>query len=86
MKEKYSVLNFYRRRLLVSIEGFRIERLVQKAFERGIAIRSLRIVSETRAEGWIAGADLKELSQDWSVQQSKRSPFSMRFRRTSTMK
>ena len=61
MKEKYSVLNFYRRRLLVSIEGFRIERLVQKAFERGIAIRSLRIVSETRAEGWIAGADLKEL-------------------------
>ena len=61
MKEKYSVLNFYRRSLLVSIEGFRIERLVQKAFERGIAIRSLRIVSETRAEGWIAGADLKEL-------------------------
>lgn len=47
--------------MLVRIEGFRIERLLQKAFENGIVIRSLRIISDTRAEGWIAGDELKKL-------------------------
>ena len=61
MKARCSELNFYRYRLLVRIEGFRIERLMQKAFERGITIRSLRVLSDTCAEGWIAADDLKAL-------------------------
>ena len=47
--------------MLVRIEGFRIERLLTKAFEKGIVIRSVRILSDTAAEGWIAGADLKKI-------------------------
>lgn len=61
MRETSGRWNFYRRRMLVRIEGFRIERLLQKAFENGIVIRSLRIISDTRAEGWIAGDELKKL-------------------------
>lgn len=61
MKARCSELNFYRYRLLVRIEGFRIERLLQKAFEGGIALRSLRMISDTCAEGWIAADDLKSL-------------------------
>ena len=47
--------------MLIRIEGFRIERLLTKAFENGIVIRSVRILSDTAAEGWIAGADLKKI-------------------------
>ena len=61
MKAKCTELSFYRHRLLVRVEGFRIERLVQKAFEKGIVIRSFRMVSDTCAEGWIAADDLKTL-------------------------
>ena len=61
MKAKCTELSFYRHRLLVRVEGFRIERLVQKAFEKGIVIRSFRMVSDTCAEGWIAADDLKNL-------------------------
>lgn len=61
MKETSGRWNFYRARTQIKIEGFRIEKLLQKALENKIAIRSVRIVSEITAEGWIAGADLKKL-------------------------
>ena len=61
MKGKCSELNFYRYRLLVRIEGFKIERLLQQALDRGITLRSLRMLSDTCAEGWIAAEDLKAL-------------------------
>ena len=61
MKEKYSELSFYRYRLLIRIEGFRIERLIDKAFKEGIIIRSLRMISDTCGEGWVAADDLKKL-------------------------
>ncbi len=59
MKAKYGEWNFYRYRVLVRIEGFRIERLLSKAFDYGIKIKSLKIVSDTEAVGWIAKSDLK---------------------------
>ncbi len=63
MREKLKRLNFYSRRLHVRIEGFQLERLVDKAARKGILIRDIRIISDTEAEIRISWQDLKTLKK-----------------------
>lgn len=61
MKGKSAVWSFYSYRVCIRIEGFRIDRLINKVHQNGIALRELRIISDTEAEGWIARQDLGQL-------------------------
>ena len=61
MREQSAAWSFYSHRLCVRIEGFRADRLLNRACEAGIKIHDLKILSDTEAEGWIAAADLKKL-------------------------
>ncbi|MCI8348729.1 MAG: hypothetical protein HFE74_04725 [Firmicutes bacterium] len=61
MKVKYRELNFSAHRVKVKIEGFRIDRLIDKAMKRGLDIRNIKMVSSIQAVCWMTPADVKEL-------------------------
>lgn len=63
MKEEYKVLNFYRHRIQISIEGFRTDKLLSAAFAKDIALKNVRPVSETKVTLWISHQDLKPLKK-----------------------
>ncbi len=63
MQEKSEKLNFYSRRLRVRIEGFQLDRLVDKAVRKGILMRDIRVLSETEAEARISRKNLKTLKK-----------------------
>lgn len=63
MKVKYEALNFYSHRMLVRIEGFRIEKFLSEAADRGIVMRGMKVLSDTEVEGWVAAADVKTLKK-----------------------
>ena len=63
MKVRSEVLNFYNCRLKVRIEGFRTDRLLNEACSAGLTIRQVYILSDIKAEGWIASSDLPVLKK-----------------------
>jgi len=56
-------LNFSVHRVKIKIEGFRIDRLLDKAMKNGLDIRNIRIVSPLQAVCWIADSDLARLKK-----------------------
>lgn len=59
--EKYSELSFFKERVHIRIEGFRIDRLIDKAFRNGINMKSVQLKSETELVCWISAEELKQL-------------------------
>ena len=61
MAGKYSELSFCSHRVLIRIEGFRLNRVVTQAMKAGIQLKHIRMVSETEMVCWISAGDLKLL-------------------------
>ena len=61
MKEPYRELNFSVHRVKIKIEGFRIDKLFNKALEKGLDLRNIRVISEMEAECWLTAYDLEIL-------------------------
>ena len=61
MAGKYSELSFCSHRVLIRIEGFRLNRVVTQAMKAGIQLKQIRMVSETEMVCWISAGDLKLL-------------------------
>ncbi len=61
MAGKYSELSFCSHRVLIRIEGFRLNRVVTQAMKAGIQLKQIRMVSETEMVCWISAEDLKLL-------------------------
>lgn len=61
MAGKYSELSFCSHRVLIRIEGFRLNRVVTQAMKAGIQLKHIRMVSETEMICWISAEDLKLL-------------------------
>lgn len=61
MKAEYRELNFSAHRVRIKIEGFRIDRLLDRAMKRGLDIRNIRIVSPIEAVCWTTPQDLEKL-------------------------
>ena len=61
MKEKYRELSFYSHRVQIRVEGFKLDRLLDKAMKAGLDLKSVRICSNTEILCWISPADLKIL-------------------------
>ena len=59
MAGKYSELSFCSHRVLIRIEGFRLNRVVTQAMKAGIQLKQIRMVSETEMVCWISAGDLK---------------------------
>lgn len=63
MRERCKELNFYRCRLLLRIEGFKADKLINMAFRKGIFMRRICVLSETEITVWIVASDLKKLKK-----------------------
>ena len=63
MRDGLKELSFYRHRVHVRIEGFRTDKLIDRAFRKGIALKNVRIISETEAEAQLAAKELKTLKK-----------------------
>ncbi|MBR5230378.1 MAG: sporulation protein YqfD [Firmicutes bacterium] len=63
MKGQYGEWNFYRYRVKVRIEGFKVERLLTEASSAGILMKNIRRISDAETEGWIAERDYKRLKK-----------------------
>ena len=50
MKARYRELNFSAHRIKIKIEGFRIDRLLDKAMKKGLDLRNIRIISSLQAD------------------------------------
>ena len=61
MRERYRELSFYSHRVEVRIEGFRLERLLDKAMKEGLNVKAVRIHSDTEMTCVVSPADLKAL-------------------------
>lgn len=63
MRDGLKELSFYRHRVHIRIEGFRTDKLIDRAFRKGIALKNVRIISETEAEAQLAAKELKTLKK-----------------------
>lgn len=54
-------MNFSAHRVEIKIEGFRIDRLLDKAMKGGLDLRSVRMISDIEARCWVTFCDLKKL-------------------------
>ena len=61
MKEPYRELNFSVHRVKIKIEGFRIDKLFNRALEKGLDLRNIRVISEMEAECWLTAYELEIL-------------------------
>lgn len=61
MGERYRELNFYKDRVQVRIEGFRLNLLLDRAMKAGLNPKSIRMVSDTELTCWVSRRDLKTL-------------------------
>lgn len=59
MREGCGKLSFYKHRIHIKIEGFRTDKLIDKAFRSGIVLENLRVISDTEVRAEIAGDELK---------------------------
>ena len=67
MRDEYKTLNFYRHRVQISIEGFRVDKLLSAAFQRGITIKNVRIISDTEMIAWTSYVDYKKLKKRMTI-------------------
>lgn len=58
---KYSELSFFKERVQIRIEGFRIDHLLDKSFRNGIHMKAVQVKSETELVCWISAEELKHL-------------------------
>lgn len=63
MKEPYRELNFSAHRVKIRIEGFRTDKLLDKALRKGLDLRNIRFISETETECWITAYELETLKK-----------------------
>lgn len=56
-------MNFYAHRVEIRIEGFRIDKLLNKALAHGMDIRSFKMLSDLEACCWISPDELKKLKK-----------------------
>ncbi|MGN1414913.1 MAG: sporulation protein YqfD [Anaerovoracaceae bacterium] len=63
MGEPSRRLSFYSHRIFVKIEGFRLDRLLDRAMKAGLELRSVRMKGETELTCWISRADLRKLQK-----------------------
>ncbi|MGN1143786.1 MAG: sporulation protein YqfD, partial [Anaerovoracaceae bacterium] len=63
MGEPSRRLSFYSHRIFVKIEGFRLDRLLDRAMKAGLDLKSVRMKSETELTCWISRADLRKLQK-----------------------
>jgi len=63
LRERCKELNFYRCRLQLRIEGFKVDKLLNMAFRKGIFMRQICVLSETEITVWIAASDLRKLKK-----------------------
>lgn len=63
MREKYRKLSFYSHSVHIKIEGFRTDKLLDKAFRSGIILKDVRTLSDTEIEARIAEDELKALKK-----------------------
>lgn len=63
LREGCGKLSFYKHRIHIKIEGFRTDKLIDKAFRSGIVLENVRVVSDTEVRAEIAGDELKALKK-----------------------
>ena len=63
MGEPSRRLSFYSHRIFVKIEGFRLDRLLDRAMKAGLDLKSVRMKSETELTCWISRTDLRKLQK-----------------------
>lgn len=63
MKDRFKELSFYGHSVKIRIEGFRTDRLIDKAARKGITLRELRLISDTELEAVIAASDFAALKK-----------------------
>lgn len=63
MKDVLKELNFCKHRIRIRIEGFRTDKLIDRAFCKGISFKELRVISDTELVAWIAADDLHTLKK-----------------------
>lgn len=63
MKARYRELSFSAHRVRIRIEGLRIEKLLDQAHQRGLDLRSVRLISAIEAECHITPEDLRILKK-----------------------
>lgn len=63
MREKYRELSYHGDRRYIRIEGFRLDRLLNRAMAANIELKQVRTRSETELTCWISTADLKKLQK-----------------------
>ena len=61
MKEKYRELSFFSHRVQIKIEGYKLDRLLNKAMKGGLDIKSVQIRSDTELSCWVSPSDLKKI-------------------------
>lgn len=60
-------MNFSTHRVKIKIEGFRIDKLLNKAMEKGLDIRNIKVISSMEAECWITPYDLYILKKQAGI-------------------
>ncbi|MCI8608087.1 MAG: hypothetical protein HFE73_00395, partial [Firmicutes bacterium] len=63
MRERYRELSFYSHRLQVRVEGFRLERLLEKGMKAGLNIKGVHLYSETEMVCTVSKEDFKALKK-----------------------
>ncbi len=63
MKVKSKESNFYRHQVKIKIEGYKIDRLLNQAMSKGIAIRHLKYISSTEITCFVADCDIKSIKK-----------------------
>ncbi len=63
MRGRFKELSFYGHSAKIRIEGFRTDRLIDKAARKGITLRELRLISDTELEAVIAASELADLKK-----------------------
>ena len=63
MGEPSRRLSFYSHQIFVKIEGFRLDRLLDRAMKAGLDLKSVRMKSETELTCWISRTDLRKLQK-----------------------
>ena len=63
MRAGYRDLSFSAHRIKIRIEGFRTDRLLDKAMKKGLLLRDIRIISPLQVVCWTTKEDYRELKK-----------------------
>lgn len=61
MAGKYSELSFFSHRIRIRIEGFRLDRLLDRALKEGLQLKQVRMTGSTELTCWVSRQDLRRL-------------------------